>query len=542
MSEEQLLIDEAMEAHRLARLLIEGKVGAAVVEAVPHLRRAADSFGQALRSQQRAEVLTELGRLLGRCGDHGEALVALEEAVRIFRELGQKKDAANAGIEAALAHKALGKTELATGYLERAMALLKEGADLIDQAQAEITFGAVLLDLERPQEALEHFRLALPTLNRFSKRAEVAHVHELMAVAQQQAGDVVGAARDFEIAIGMKQEQLGDMRGAAKTMSRYADLRRHAGQHAEALALYQRALSVHKLRNDQALIAQTLGNIGTVHALAGDRPAAIEHYRRCIDLSEQAGERASVAQALYNLAGVQLDADDAPAALGSLEKALAVCEELGSRQLAARILAAMGPLHEHAGDTVKAEACRRRRCDVLTQLGATRELREELEALLGEALAKDDHERTAELTRQLLTSCAAGMAAADVADHRLRQGTALARLGDHPAAVEALAAGLPSAESDPERLGRLLRHLGASELQIGASADGLAHYQRAAELHRARGERKQEAVALVGIGNALAQLGRKAEAKTALEQAAAIRESLGDDKGTAAIRKATNSL
>ena len=36
----QELVDEAMDAYRLAQMLMAGKVGSAVGEAVPHLRRA----------------------------------------------------------------------------------------------------------------------------------------------------------------------------------------------------------------------------------------------------------------------------------------------------------------------------------------------------------------------------------------------------------------------------------------------------------------------------------------------------------------------
>ena len=540
----QELVDEAMDAYRLAQMLMAGKVGSAVGEAVPHLRRAADCWGRAQRSQQRAEVLVELGRLLQRSSHHPAAIDAFEEAVRIFRELNQRKEAAEAGLAAGLSQKALGRPDLAVAYLERALAMHCDGGDQIDQAMTRLSLAAVHLDQREPARALIHYREALPILSRHSKRAEVAHVHEMMAVGHQMAGDDDAAIADFDTAITMKQQQLGDMRGAAKTMARLADLHRHRDQLDQALTLYQRALDLHRLRNDQVLIAQALGNIGTIHSLRCNHAAALDHYRQSLALSTAAGERAAVAQTLYNVAGVHLELKQEGEALAALGQALAVCDELGSRSLAERMLAVMADLHQRAGETVRADACRSRRVDLLVQLGDPGALRTALEELIDLALAREEWETLIDLERRLLTTCGDTLPAAERADHRLRQGTAAVRLGDHPAAIEAYEQGIDAAESsgDEERLARLLRQLGASELQVGASADALAHYQRALAIHRTRSEVMPSAIALVGVGNACAQLGNKAEARTAFDEAAALRESLGDDKGTAAIRKATESL
>jgi len=540
----QELVDEAMDAYRLAQMLMAGKVGGAVSEAVPHLRRAADCWGRAQRSQQRAEVLMELGRLTQRSQDHITALDAFEEAVRIFRDLNQRKDAAEAGVAAGLSQKALGRPDLAVAYLERALAIHSEGGDQIDQAMTRMSLAAVHLDQREPHQSLAHYRAALPILTRHSKRAEVAHVHEMMAVAHQMGGDDAAAVTDFDTAITMKQQQLGDMRGAAKTMARLADLHRHRGRLDEALALYQRALDVHRLRNDQALIAQALGNLGTVHSLRGQHAIALDHYHQSLQMSTAAGERAAVAQTLYNIAGIQLELNHETEALTAMTQALAVCDELGSRTLAERILTVMADLHARSGDEIQADACRRRRVDVLIQLGDQVGLRVALDELIDRAVAREEWEGVIELEERLLATCDSDLTMTERADHRLRQGTAASRLGDHRGAIDAFEPGLDAAEaaSDDERLARMLRHLGASELQIGASADALAHYQRALGIHRTRSESKPAAIALVGVGNAYAQLGRNAEAREALDEAAEIHSSLGDDRGTAAIRKATNSL
>jgi tetratricopeptide (TPR) repeat protein len=538
------MIDEAMEALRHAQILREGKFGQDVLEAVPHLRRAADLFGSALRSQSRAEALVDLGQLLQKCNSHGEAIEPLEEAVRIFRELKMRKEAANAGILAGLSQKALGKPDLAVAYLERALAIHQDGGDMVDIAMAHMTLGSVYLDWHKPAEALGHYNQAMPTLVRFTKRAEIAHANEMIGAAHQQAGDRDAAATAFETSIQMKQDVLGDMRGAAKTIGRFADLERHRGQFDKAISLYKRALSIHKLRGDKTLIAQTLGNIGTVLSQQGDRPNAIKHYQECLEMSEQAGERAAVAQALYNLAGIHLDDGRETQAIGLLERSVGICDELGSQRLAERILAVLGDLHAKAGEAEKADATRKRRADVLGAMGDRPAQLHALDELLSEALIREDWEAAILFEKRIITDCGNLLKPIDVIDRRIRQGSLLGRLNDHPEAVNALSQALIVAENagDSARLGRVLRYLGQAELQAGASADALAHFTRAIDIYASPTAAREKAIALVGMGNALAQLDRKDEARDAFNQAAVLREQIGDDKGTAIIRKATSTL
>jgi len=537
-------IDQAMEAYRHAHILIEGKVGRAVGEAIPHLRDAADCWGRALRSQSKAEVLMELGSLHLRLGDYDDAAEAFEEALLVFRVVNLRKQAADAGIQAGLARKAEGRPDLAIAYLERSIEILRGEGSLIDVAMAEMTLGSVLLDDRRASDALAHYETALPILERFTKRADIAHAREMMAIAKAQNGDLVGSAADFEAAITAKKEQLGDMRGAAKSLSRYADALRRQERYDEALVRYRQALSIHELRSDRALQAQTLGNIGTVLAAAGRRDEAIAHYRTCLSLSRESGEKAAVAQAHYNLAGILLENSDNAGALAELDQALRLCDELGSRALAARILAVVADLHAEAGETEKAQAARLRRADVLGQGGDLPAQRKALQELLDEALNSEEWEIAVTLQTRLLSDCASLLSDADQADHRLRQGLLLARLGDHQEAVSVLTQALLRAEmlNDVERVDRCLRHLGQTELQIGASADALGHFNRAITSYRKNNEDRNLATALVGMGNALVQLNRNPEAKLALEEAAALREKLGDTKGTQTIRKATAGL
>src|SRR5258708_4279162 len=118
MSDEDAAAAEAMEAYRFAHVILEGKFGPARAEALAHLRTAADHWGRALRSKQRAEVLIELGKLHQELGDDATAVTVYEEALKIHKDNNDKPAMAYAAVLAGLALKALGKYELALGFLE----------------------------------------------------------------------------------------------------------------------------------------------------------------------------------------------------------------------------------------------------------------------------------------------------------------------------------------------------------------------------------------------------------------------------------------
>lgn len=540
----QAVINEAMEAYRHAHILMEGKVGRDIAEAIPYLRTAASCWEQALRSQSHGEVLIELGDLHHRLGNFDESASAFEQALIIFRDTNAKKAAADAGLKAGLARKAQGRPDLAVAYLERSIEILKQEGHMLDVAMADMTLGSVLLDDQRPADAQARYEGALPVLERFSKRSEIAHCREMLGIAMAQGGQHDAAAAEFEAVITMKRDQLGDMRGAAKTMSRYADALRRMQRYDDALSRYQQALSLHKLRNDIALQAQTHGNIGTVLSAMKSYEKAIEQYHACIKLSQQAGEKAAVAQAHYNLAGIYLEAGKPDQAISELDTALGLCEELGSRALSGNILRALADLHESNGDATRAQAARLRRADIFGQAGDTAAQLEALQHLLDEALDAEEWEAAVTFQNRILSDCSSKLSDAEAADHRLRQGVLLSRLGDHKESIPALTQALLRSElaDDQERVGRCLRHLGQAELHVGASADAHGHFQRAVTLYRSSNDLRNLATSLVGQGNALVQLGKNAEAKTTLEEAAEIREQLGDSKGTQTIRKATSGL
>ncbi len=582
---DQAIVDKAMESYRLAHMIMEGKFGPAVAEAIPHLRTAADCWAQALRSKQRAECLIELGKLHQRLDDHAAAVPDYEQAIAIYKELGEKQAMAYAGVLAGLAFKAQRRFDEAIAIIDRSLATNKDGGDQTHVARTLMILAGVHMDKGNHAEALVRLQEALPILARFNKSLEIAHAHETMGECHHALKQFDRATAEFDLSIAGKQE-LGNLKGAAKLISRFAELERGRGAFDQALVLHRRALEIHQLRNDQAMIAHTLGNIGTVYAERGDWQQALDQFIKCIPLCQASSERQAEIQALANMHLMQLNLGREPDALESLKRALAMCAGIDNRVLHERVLFAALELHrkrrddqaeldcltavmslrEKAGDAKgqaqildelaslhharkdldKTRACLSRRAELLEELGDQEGLVRALDDLAGLAVERESWNDAADHFERSLAICRSrGIPAADLASRSYNLALIHGKRGDHALAHEAYSYALESFEevANAEQVARTLRQMGSCELHMhGKSAEALAHYQRALAWYESRGDKRGIALALVGVGNAQANLGDNEAAKTAFERAASLKEEMGDQKGTTMIRKATNAL
>ncbi|MBA2480862.1 MAG: tetratricopeptide repeat protein [Planctomycetes bacterium] len=582
---EQAFVDQAMESYRLAHMIIEGKFGSAVAGAIPHLRTAADSWGKALQSKPKADCLVELGKLHQRLDDHAAAVPIYEDAIAIYRDLGEKQSVAYAGVLAGLALKAQRKYEPAFSYIERALAINQDGGDLTHVARTLGILAGVLMDMGMNTEALERHREAMPILTRFNKSVEIAQTHESMALCHHRLGNHAEAKEHFEKAVVGKTE-LGDLKGTAKVMHRYAELERARGAHDHALALHKRALEIHQLRNDQALIAQTLGNIGTVHADRGAWQEALEQFQRCLPLCQAEYERQAEVQALSNIALMQLNLGRDADALATITHTLTLCDKLDNRALHERVakmelelqrkrgdadgelasLTRIAELRERSGDRAglasilddlavlhhgrknhdQAKTYLTRRADLLEDLGDQEGLVRTLDDLAALAVEREQWNEAADhFERGLAILRSRGLPAADLALRTYNLAIIHGKRLDPKLALDAYNQALESFREtgNGEQIARTLRQIGACELNLPErSGDALRHYQEALAYYEPKHDQRGIAISLVGIGNAHANLGDNVAAKEAFERAAALKEQMGDQKGTTMIRKATNAL
>jgi DNA-binding SARP family transcriptional activator/tetratricopeptide (TPR) repeat protein len=207
-----------------------------------------------------AWVLTNIGTVLGQ--QHvDDAIGYFEQALAIYREIGDRRDEAGAANNLAFCYLILGRHEEAVAPLLDSLQLQRELGRRYGEAVALCNLGEAYIELGRYDEA-------------------IARSQEALAITRE-----INAVRDEGYAL----HNLGRA---------YLE----QGRLAEAAGLLEQALPIHRAAGDRYGEAQDLQRIGTVHAQAGRLAEARQTWTQARSLFEVLGENRQVTEL-----GVQLD-------------------------------------------------------------------------------------------------------------------------------------------------------------------------------------------------------------------------------------------
>ncbi len=275
---------------------------------------------------------------------------ALDEAAN---KLERPENAQSPRIEAAIrttlgqTYRSLGEYAVAEGQLRRAVALY-ERADptSLDAANALNVLGLVLVDLDRPQEAIDYLQRAV-AIARALPGQEVEHAVLLnsLANALYELERYDDAESGYREALAIQRERLGDVHvNVAESLDNLGMLLTQKSRYDEAEPLLREALSIQRqlLDRHHPHLATTLSNLADV--LCGRRePAEAEAlFREALDirLAVLGDSHPHVAVTLSRLAQVSRDRHQLPQAEEWLRQALAIrrkTPEEGWRPLVANL-------------------------------------------------------------------------------------------------------------------------------------------------------------------------------------------------------------
>jgi len=329
---------------------------------------------------QLATTQMVLGRIFSGSGSAARAIPVLEQAVRQWEEIVDRKKAANALTEAAnvnlaaalgsLVNALLGAGRLpqAEATAERAVGLTRELGLKREEAVGLGQLAEILTEQGKFGEAKERYHEVLETARQAKDRElEATFLQHLGRLANNQ-GDLAGAAEYYEQALKLFQD-MEDEEGIQQICNHLGAVEAKAGRLAEARAWHERSREIAEGRGDRNAVGDAAQNIGITWQMEGeavqargDESAArkcfhkaAEWVRQSLEIAQLLNQEPGAAASHNQLAQINLLLGDLDRAEDQAEKAREIRERLGLKEVS-QTYWVLADIAQARGDTAQAAA------------------------------------------------------------------------------------------------------------------------------------------------------------------------------------------
>ncbi|HEX8141197.1 MAG TPA: CHAT domain-containing tetratricopeptide repeat protein [Pyrinomonadaceae bacterium] len=281
------------------------------------------------------------------------AIAKLEEALRRWREAGDRGGVARAHTNLGRVYESLGRKERAIEQYLQALPLWRSSGDNFREARTLHQIGQLYDSSDAYGQALDYYQQALPLWRASGiAQGEAGTLHNL-GVAYSYLGQEEQALDCYRRALALWQEMDTPVE-QARTLSNMGCVYDKLCDKQRALDHYSRALSVWRVVSDQRGEAVTLYVIGKVYNSMGDHRKALHYYHQSLPLWRSVEDHFWEATTLHSLGVICNHLGAKRKALEYYGQALALWHRMGVHEKEARTLKEIGWAYHALGDSQKA--------------------------------------------------------------------------------------------------------------------------------------------------------------------------------------------
>lgn len=318
--------------------------------------------------RNQAEALRVLGHMLtARRSDHSQGNIYLEQALRIYQSLTDRR-----GIAITLANRAWS-----------------------------------LYAQSNYPEAREGYEKALAIQREINDQTGMAMSMNTLAIIFASSSDYPAAKRYFEETVAL-QRAIGDQSHLANTLGNYGAFLSMTGEYMQARQYIEQGLAIERVAGNWHAVAVHYYNLALVSNNQGDYTTAHHYYTDGLKIAREHADPRVIAYFLGGISSLQIQLGDLPAAESFTQQALDLFREINDRQNLAMYLSAKSYLLREKGDFAESEKLVKESIGIYEDIGDRRGLCYALTARGGLAFAqgnlsaaKVDAEETLRIRREL---------------------------------------------------------------------------------------------------------------------------------------------
>ncbi len=301
------------------------------------LRKALEKFQEALplwRSvgdpQQEAQSLNDIGSMHNLLGENSKSFEYYAQALPLLRTQGDRGSEATTLSNMGWAYYSSGEYRKALEHLNQALLLWRTIGDRLGEADTLNTMGLAYFSLGENQEALGYFNQALPLKRAVGDKGGEGNALNSLGMVYSTLGEQQKALDYFEQSL-VLERAVDDRQGVASTLSNMAKVYQVLGDKQKSLRYYGEALPMLRAIGDRFGEAITLNNIGTLYNSTGESRTALGSYSQSLAIFQAIGNRASHAKVLSNLGNAYISLGEFQKALECLKQALTIQQAIGDK-------------------------------------------------------------------------------------------------------------------------------------------------------------------------------------------------------------------
>jgi len=261
-----------------------------------------------------------------------DAVTQLEDAYHLANRAGHDEVTMTAAIDLVVAHRELGHTDVAEGWIRFAEdALFRAGAPPGPTATLLQVHGRIAGDRGRPAEALAKAERALALLrdSRDAEHPDMVQAHNNLGLARRALGDDEGALFAYDQGLVLAEKILGvDHPGAVPLLNNRAVVLLDQGRVDEALVAYRHGLEIRArvYGTSHPRYAFSLAQIGDALTRQGKYTEAAEYFAQALAIRTRAlgPDHPDVADTLIGIGKVEHIRGNKDAAVRATQRALII--------------------------------------------------------------------------------------------------------------------------------------------------------------------------------------------------------------------------
>ena len=297
-------------------------------EAVKYLEEAMTIFKKLGQEDKIATCLSHLGGIYKSVGSYDRAIEYLEEALEIDKRLGMEDKAAIRLSNIGDVYDSQGQYDKAIEYLEDVLRINKKLGMEADAAIRLNSIGRVLETQGKYGRAIEYFEKALNIDRKLEQDDKIS-------IGLANIGNIFKSGKQYDTAIKYYEnaldidKKLGQGDKVVLQLANIGGVYETQGKYVKAWKYYEEALDTAETVNQDNNIAIGLANIGNIFKYWGQHEVTIKYYEKALAINKKLGHEDKVAIRLNYIGGVYKSTGQYDDALKYYKEALEINRKLG---------------------------------------------------------------------------------------------------------------------------------------------------------------------------------------------------------------------